>query len=276
MRLRSWEPREKKRTAWFAGTYALAWVLGLAIPTLVGFLIVLVVSPESRLIFFPPVPPPPGQPPSAFDPTNRQGDQTLLGGTDSALTHKSVSEQKEEAAWEFRNLAETFAVKLAVSSGKSRAQGNADLGEKNAASSDDDDSDATSVTSIDSDDDFLDAKDNAEDPDATAGAGGMIITSDMYAPGEHPTELIRQNKRSRGIYSKGDEDGSAGMSGQTRTVRDPKTGKKKGEKALSDKQRKKREAKEAKIKRDEMVGKYLKMLQDGLGDAADMSEIMIK
>jgi hypothetical protein len=134
------------------------------------------------------------------------------------------------------------------------------------------DSEATSVTSIDSDDDFLDARDGAGDQDADA--GGMIITSDMYAPGEHPTELIRQNKRSRGIYTGDDE--AAGMSGKTRTVRDPKTGKKKGEKPLSDKQRKKREAKEAKVKRDEMVGKYLKLLQDGLGDAADMSEIMIK
>jgi hypothetical protein len=27
-----------------------------------------------------------------------------LGGTDSAVTHKSVAEQKEEAAWEFRSL----------------------------------------------------------------------------------------------------------------------------------------------------------------------------
>lgn len=103
-RLRSWSPSERRRTTYFCATYFLGWVLGLAIPTVVGFIMLLIVSPESRLIFFPPVAPKKGMPPSAFDPTNSKGDETFLGGTDSAVTHKSVAEQKEEAAWEFRSL----------------------------------------------------------------------------------------------------------------------------------------------------------------------------
>ena len=103
-RLRSWAPEERRRTTYFCATYFLGWVLGLAIPTVIGFIMLLIVSPESRIIFFPPIPPRKGMPPSATDPTNRKGDETFLGGTDSAVTHKSVAEQKEEAAWEFRSL----------------------------------------------------------------------------------------------------------------------------------------------------------------------------
>jgi hypothetical protein len=103
-RLRSWSPSERRRTTYFCATYFLGWVLGLAIPTVVGFIMLLIVSPESRLIFFPPVAPKKGMPPSAFDPTNSKGDETFLGGADNAVTHKSMAEQKEEAAWEFRSL----------------------------------------------------------------------------------------------------------------------------------------------------------------------------
>jgi hypothetical protein len=96
----------------------------------------------------------------------------------------------------------------------------------------------------------------------------------MYAPGEHPTELIRQNKASRGIYDN-DDTTDAGLTGKTKMVKDKRTGKK-VEKPMSEKQRKKFEAKEVKAKRDQMVGRYLKLVQDGLGDAADLTEIMVK
>jgi len=157
-------------------------------------------------------------------------------------------------------------VKLAVSHGKTGAEGNSKVGQKEVDPSQD--SDATSITSIDSDDDFLDARSNETDPTSP-----RAITSDMYAEGEHPTELIRQNKASRGIY---DDDAShAGMSGKTRKVKDKRSGRK-VDKPMSEKERKKAEGKEAKVKRDQLVGKYLKLTQDGLGDVADLSEIMVK
>lgn len=104
IRLRSWKPEERRRTLYFCSTYFLAWILGLAIPTVILFLITLTVLPESRAWFFPPVMPPAGQPPSATDPTNQAGDQSFLGGVDSAVQHRSKAEQVEEQAWEFRQL----------------------------------------------------------------------------------------------------------------------------------------------------------------------------
>lgn len=52
--------------------------------------------------------------------------------------------------------------------------------------------------------------------------------------------------------------------------------KEKNEKTLSDKKRLKRKTKEAKIKRDAIVGKVAKQVQDGLGGAADFFEVFGK
>ncbi|PYI21218.1 hypothetical protein BO99DRAFT_380649 [Aspergillus violaceofuscus CBS 115571] len=53
-RLRSW--RERNRTAGFCIVYFAAWMLDLLAPTLFAVLLVLVVSPQSREILFPPAP----------------------------------------------------------------------------------------------------------------------------------------------------------------------------------------------------------------------------
>lgn len=55
VRLRSW--REQKRTWAFLGVYALAWLLDILVPTIVGFLMVLIVYPPTRSYCFPPAPP---------------------------------------------------------------------------------------------------------------------------------------------------------------------------------------------------------------------------
>ena len=54
VRLRSW--REPRRTAAFAGVYAVAWIFNLVIPTLLTMLLVLITVPKSRDILFPPAP----------------------------------------------------------------------------------------------------------------------------------------------------------------------------------------------------------------------------
>ncbi|CEH14620.1 Protein of unknown function DUF3292 [Ceraceosorus bombacis] len=53
-RVRSWH--EQRRTAVFAGTYALAWLLDIVVPALISFVVLLLVSPRSRRLLFPPAP----------------------------------------------------------------------------------------------------------------------------------------------------------------------------------------------------------------------------
>ncbi|KAJ9121504.1 hypothetical protein QFC22_002121 [Naganishia vaughanmartiniae] len=262
IRLRSWRPEERRRTAYFCGTYFLAWCLGLAIPTLILFLITLTVLPESRAWFFPPILPPAGQPPSATDPTNQAGDQSFLGGVDSAVQHRSKAEQIEEQAWEFRQLAEAFAVRIAVSKGaKTKGQGNAQVGEKRSARSIEGSS--SSDTDLD-DNDFADAYDvheplvDAEDIDPS-----------LYAPGEHPSELAQQRRQLRGDRSSGTPQGMKGKT--TGTGKRDSQGREVA-RPMSEKERKHAEAKEAKAKRDAVIGKYTKIMQDTTGDMADLSE----
>ncbi|KAJ9095207.1 hypothetical protein QFC19_007662 [Naganishia cerealis] len=261
-RLRSWHPAERRRTTYFCATYFFAWCLGLAIPTLLMFLITLTVLPESRAWFFPPVMPPPGQPPSATDPLNRKGDESFLGGVDSAVQHRSKAEQVEEQAWEFRQLAEAFAVRIAVSKGaKTNAQGNAAMGEKRSARQIE-----TSSSSSDSDlDEFADAY--GHDPDAV----DAEIDPSLYAPGEHPSELARQQRQLRGDrHDRADDPAHQGMTGKTTKKIDAQG--REVEKPMSEKHRKHAEAKEAKAKRDAVIGKYTKVMQDVTGDMADLSE----
>jgi hypothetical protein len=53
-RLRSW--REPRRTAGFAGVYALAWLVNLEIPAILTLILVLITVPETRDMLFPPAP----------------------------------------------------------------------------------------------------------------------------------------------------------------------------------------------------------------------------
>lgn len=53
-RLRSW--KEDRRTSAFLAVYLVAWLLDLVLPTLVAFVMVLILSPHSRDVCFPPAP----------------------------------------------------------------------------------------------------------------------------------------------------------------------------------------------------------------------------
>ncbi|KAM4066328.1 hypothetical protein HRG_000442 [Hirsutella rhossiliensis] len=54
-RLRSW--RERRRTSAFLAVYAVAWLSDLLVPTVVVFLMTLILYPRARIVCFPPVPP---------------------------------------------------------------------------------------------------------------------------------------------------------------------------------------------------------------------------
>lgn len=99
-RLRSW--KEAKRSAVFFGVYTLAWIFDLLIPTLIIFLMVLILYPPSRALCFPPAPP------SLVDP-NTGGIQKppagVLGSDDSytGAPEKHRGEAVEQEAHSFVN-----------------------------------------------------------------------------------------------------------------------------------------------------------------------------
>jgi hypothetical protein len=127
--------------------------------------------------------------------------------------------------------AEAFAVRIAVSKGaRTKNMGNATVGEKRSASSLEPSSDSSS----DSDDEYADAE-------------GTFDES-LYAEGEHPDELREQQRRLRRARG---EDTSTGMQGKMVKTR---KGDRDVKKPMSEKERKKAEGKEAKRKRDAMIG----------------------
>lgn len=163
----------------------------------------------SRKFLFPPVPPPHGQPPSATDPTNRKGDESMLAGVGHPVEHRSKAEQIEQQAWEFTNVIQRFGVRVVVGGHKKGHLGNGSVGRKEGVMSD------VSSSSESSDDE------------------------------DEPEEVV---------VEQGD--------GQV--------------KQLSPKQKRKLKAKEAKAKRDAMVGNMAKTAQDTLGDLADALERFAK
>ncbi|KAK3400605.1 hypothetical protein B0T20DRAFT_476722 [Sordaria brevicollis] len=108
-RLRSW--REKKRTAWFAGVYFVAWLFDFIVPLITGVIITLIVHPPARELMFPPAP-------VALVDTNTGGVQKpwagTLGSKDSA-TGAPENHKGEAVEQEADNLVNGLA-ELAVSS----------------------------------------------------------------------------------------------------------------------------------------------------------------
>ncbi|GAA6041850.1 hypothetical protein JCM8097_004506 [Rhodosporidiobolus ruineniae] len=141
MRLMSWAPEERRRTAIWCVSYFVAATFGMVIPAFVCLLIALVAYPKSRKALFPPVPPPPGQPPSATDPTNQKGDESLIAGVGHPVEHRSRTEQIEEQAWEFTNLVQRFGARVVVGGKAGGKQGNAEVGRKMHVSDDEGDDD---------------------------------------------------------------------------------------------------------------------------------------
>lgn len=165
----------------------------------------MVVFPQSRPLLFPSIPPPVGVSPSALDPTNKKGDESLMTGIENPVVHRSKAEQVEQQSKEMINLAQRFGAKVLIGGRTKKGEGNAEVGKK-----------AGEVT-VSSDDD--------EEEDEIR--GGEL----------NPTEQVG-------------EDG----------------------KPLTPKQLKQKTAKEAKAKREMLVNKIAKGLQDALGNTADLFE----
>ncbi|CAD6577000.1 MAG: hypothetical protein TREMPRED_001836 [Tremellales sp. Tagirdzhanova-0007] len=139
-RLMSWSPEERRRTGAFCAAYFTCWIFGYAVAGVFSFFVAVVCFPDCRRYFFPPIPPPPFTPPSATDPTNQKGDESLLGNTSSKVTHRSKAEQAEEQAFEATSILQAYTTRLIFDGRKKgKEAGNSTVGEKQAGSSSDED-----------------------------------------------------------------------------------------------------------------------------------------
>ncbi|GAA5955708.1 hypothetical protein JCM8115_006830 [Rhodotorula mucilaginosa] len=215
MRLMSWAPENRRRTAIWCTAYFICAALRMVLPAVFLLIACLIAYPASRKVLFPPVPPPAGVPPSATDPLNQKGDESLIAGVNHPIEHRSRSEQIEEQAWEFTNLIQRFGARVVVGGKAGGRQGNADVGRK------------MHVDQPDDDDDDDDLDDEEQDLHEVAQQDGLGAAAD----------------------------------------------KERKEKKLSDKQKRKQKAKEAKVKRDAMIGSAAKTTQDVLGTIADLAEV---
>ncbi|WWD17538.1 hypothetical protein CI109_101979 [Kwoniella shandongensis] len=144
-RLMSWSPEERRRTGAFCIAYFTCWIFGYAMVGVFSFLVAIVCFPDCRRFFFPPIAPAPFTPPSATDPTNQKGDESLLGNVESKTVHRSKAEQAEEQAFEATSILKAYTTRLLFDGSKKGKQaGNSAVGEKernetsSSSSSDDD------------------------------------------------------------------------------------------------------------------------------------------
>ncbi|TGO80846.1 hypothetical protein BPOR_1631g00010 [Botrytis porri] len=108
-RLRSW--RERDRTIAFASVYFLAWLIDFLVPTIVGFLIVLIAWAPAREYCFPPAPP------ALIDSTTGGIKKPTAGvlGNDTSLTGAPEKYRGEAVEKEASNFVNSF-TSIAISS----------------------------------------------------------------------------------------------------------------------------------------------------------------
>ncbi|KAA8564288.1 hypothetical protein EYC84_011232 [Monilinia fructicola] len=108
-RLRSW--KERDRTVIFASIYFLAWLIDFLVPTIIGFVVVLIAWPPSREYCFPPAPP------ALIDSTTGGIKKPTAGvlGNDTSLTGAPEKYQGEAVEQEASNFVNSF-TSIAISS----------------------------------------------------------------------------------------------------------------------------------------------------------------
>lgn len=126
-RLRSW--REENRTIAFASVYFLAWAIDMVIPTLITFLIVLIIYEPSRAYCFPPAPI------ALIDSKTGGVTKPAAGvlGSDDSLTGAPEKHQGEAVEQEASNFVNSFtSIALSSATGK-HPQGDPHAHEENGA-----------------------------------------------------------------------------------------------------------------------------------------------
>ncbi|ODN79885.1 hypothetical protein, variant [Cryptococcus amylolentus CBS 6039] len=195
-RLMSWSPEERWRTGTYCAAYFTAWVFGYAMLGVTIFLSVLVCFPFTRRYLFPPVPPAPFTPPSATDPTNQKGDESLLGNVDGKTVHRTKHEQAEEQAFEATSVLRAYTTRLLWDGRKKgKEAGNSEVGEKREDSSDSDSEDEFNPerTKVDGTSDTAQGLDSA----AVVVGGEKIVPEKPLTDKEKKKLASREAKRKR-------------------------------------------------------------------------------
>ncbi|EIW70937.1 hypothetical protein TREMEDRAFT_73606 [Tremella mesenterica DSM 1558] len=224
-RLMSWSPEERWRTGSYCAAYFTCWIFGYTMAGVLSFFVAIVCFPSCRRWFFPPVPPAPFTPISATDPTNKKGDESLLGNVDKKTVHRSKAEQAEEQAFEATSILQAYTTRLIFDgSKKGKNAGNSNVGEK-------------------------------------------VHHSDLESTSEEDDSVVVNQGEVGQDKPQGEESADLVVAGQKIDIDSKAAGKN-----LSEKEKKKLAAKEAKKKRDELVGKMTKSTEVGLGALADYIE----
>lgn len=138
-RLRSW--RERNRTLSFLGIYFLAWLLDFLVPTLISFIMILIVYPPSRNYCFPPAPI------ALIDSKTGGVKKPSAGvlGSDNSLTGAPEKHQGEAVEQEASNFVNSFtSIAISSASGK-HPQGDPHSEEEGASSVEDKTPDPTDI-----------------------------------------------------------------------------------------------------------------------------------
>jgi hypothetical protein len=138
-RLRSW--RERNRTITFLCVYSVAWLVDFLVPTIVAFLMVLIVYPPSREYCFPPAPI------ALIDSKTGGVKKPTAGvlGSDDSLTGAPEKHQGEAVENEAANFVNGF-TSIAISSAAGKhPQGDPHAGEEGASGMEDRAPDPTSI-----------------------------------------------------------------------------------------------------------------------------------
>jgi hypothetical protein len=127
-RLRSW--RERNRTIAFAAVYFTAWAIDFLVPTIIAFLIVLIVYPPARTYCFPPAPI------ALIDSKTGGVKKPTAGvlGSDNSLTGAPEKHQGEAVEQEASNFVNSF-TSIAISSAAGKHPQGDPHGEEEGASS---------------------------------------------------------------------------------------------------------------------------------------------
>ncbi len=126
-RLRSW--RERDRTLAFAGVYFVAWAIDYLIPTVLAFLIVLIVYPSARGYSFPPAPI------ALIDSKTGGVKKPTAGvlGSDDSITGAPEKHKGEAVEQEASNFVNNFTFIAISSSAGKHPQGDPHAGEEGAS-----------------------------------------------------------------------------------------------------------------------------------------------
>lgn len=127
-RLRSW--RERNRTLAFLGVYTVAWATDFLVPTIIAFLMVLIVYPPTRTYCFPPAPI------ALIDSKTGVVKKPTAGvlGSDNSLTGAPEKHQGEAVEQEASNFVNSF-TSIAISSASGKHPQGDPHGEEEGASS---------------------------------------------------------------------------------------------------------------------------------------------